>query len=168
VRRFTFAPLALIGLAFAVAVAGYLYITGQYAGPGPLTTERTVVFEHGSGARTIATRLEENRVIEDARMFLLGLWLAGDQGSLKAGEYAFAVGISAEGVAAKLSKGDTVVRRMTFAEGMTSAEIIASSKPRPASRATSPDAPDGTLLPETYHYGYGDPRDSIRSACARA
>jgi UPF0755 protein len=161
-RFFILAPLALIGLALAVAVAGYLYIAGQYAGPGPLTSERTVVFERGAGARAIATRLEENGVIEDASVFLLGLWLAGEQDSLKAGEYAFPVGISAEGVAAKLSKGDMVVRRMTFAEGLTSAEIIAQLEASTSFTGDiTLDAPDGTLLPETYHYGYGDPRDSI-------
>lgn len=161
-RLLIFGPLAIIGLAIAAAAAGYFYVTGQYASPGPLTAERTVMFERGSGARAIATRLEENGVIEDASVFLLGLWLAGDQGLLKAGEYAFPVGISAEGVAAKLSKGDMVVRRMTFAEGLTSAEIIAQLEASTSFTGDiTLDAPDGTLLPETYHYGYGDPRDSI-------
>lgn len=153
---------AIVLIAIGVAAAGYFYVTGRYTSAGPLSAATTVLLERGAGARAIAAKLEESGVIGDSRIFLLGLWLSGDQGSLKAGEYEFPAGISAEGVAAKLSKGDMVVRRMTFAEGMTSAEIIAQLE---ASSSFTGDitveAPEGSLMPDTYHYGFGDPRDSI-------
>ena len=161
-RAIIFGSLAIVLIAIGVVAAGYFYITGGYSGAGPLTEPRTVLLERGAGARAIAAKLEESGVIADSRIFLAGLWLAGDAGSLKAGEYEFPAGISAEGVAAKLSKGDMVVRRMTFAEGLTSAEIIAQLE---ASTSFSGDiteeAPEGALMPDTYHYGFGDPRDSI-------
>lgn len=161
-RLLIFGPLAVILLAVAVLGAGYFYVAARYESAGPLVEPRTVVLEHGAGARKIADRLAAEGVIADARVFLLGLWLKGDQAALKAGEYEFPAGISPEGVAAKLSKGDTVVRKMTFAEGMTSAEIVAQLKASTSfSGSVTASAEEGTLLPETYHYGFGDPRDSI-------
>lgn len=153
---------AIVLIAIGVAAGGYFYVTGRYTSAGPLGAATTVLLERGAGARAIAAKLEESGVIDDSRVFLLGLWLSGDQGSLKAGEYEFPAGISAEGVAAKLSKGEMVVRRMTFAEGLTSAEIIAQLEDSSSFTGDiTVEAPEGSLMPDTYHYGYGYPRDSI-------
>ena len=161
-RLLILGPLVVVLLAVIVLGAGYIYVTDRYQSAGPLAEARTVVLARCGGARAIAAQLAKDGVIADERVFLLGLWLGGDAAALKAGEYEFPAGISAEGVAAKLSRGDTLVRRMTFAEGLTSAEIVAQLE---ASSSFSGDitapAEEGTLLPETYHYGYGDPRDSV-------
>lgn len=161
-RLLILGPLALVLLAALVLGAGYFYVIDRYESAGPLTEPRTVVLARGGGARAIAAELVKAGVIEDERVFLIGLWLGGDQASLKAGEYEFPAGISAEGVAAKLSRGETVVRKMTFAEGLTSAEIVAQLEASISftGEITEP-VDEGTLLPETYHYGFGDPRDSI-------
>ena len=161
-RLLILGPLVILLLAVIVLGAGYFYVTDRYESAGPLSEPRTVVLPSGDGARAIAAQLAKEGVIADERIFLAGLWLGGDAAALKAGEYEFPAGISAKSVAAKLSKGETVVRKMTFAEGLTSVEIVAQLE---ASTSFTGDitqpAEEGTLLPETYHYGYGDPRDSI-------
>lgn len=162
-RRFLIiGSLFLALLAVFVLFAGYFLATAQYRHAGPLTEARTVVLDRGDGAGEIAAKLAKKGVIASERLFQAGLWLNGDAGALKAGEYEFPAHISAEGVTAKLSRGETVVRRMTFAEGLTSAEIIEQLN---GSNSFSGDitvaAEEGALLPETYHYGFGDPRDSI-------
>ena len=153
-RLLLLGPLVVILLAAIALGAGYFYVTDRYESAGPLSETRSVVLARGGGARAIAAQLAKEGVIENERFFLLGLWLGGEGGALKAGEYEFPSGISAEGVVAKLSKGETVIRRMTFAEGLTSAEIVAQLE---ASSSFTGEitvaAEEGALLPETYHYG---------------
>jgi len=61
-----------------------------------------------------------------------------------------------------LIQGDTVARRLTLAEGLTNHEIL-----RVVSEAEALVGPvpkigrEGTLLPETYHYAYGDTREAV-------
>ncbi|MGD9538899.1 MAG: endolytic transglycosylase MltG [Alphaproteobacteria bacterium] len=161
-RAFVYGLISIVVLAVAAAAAGYFYITDRYESPGPLQAAHTVVLERGAGARAIADRLAEEGVLEDAQVFLLGLWLKGEQGALKAGEYAFEPGVSPAGVAAKLVAGDTVIRRLTIAEGLTSAEIVALvDGAEGLSGEIGEVPPDGTLLPETYHFSYGDARRDI-------
>jgi len=161
-RAIILTSLAIVLIAIGVVVAGYFYISGSYKGAGPLAEPRTVVLERGSSARAIALALEDAGVIESGRLFLAGLWLEGGASQLKPGEYAFPAGISGKDVAAKLIAGDAVVHKLTIAEGLTNAEIIAlvaaaeGLKGEPGAVAG-----EGALLPETYHYAFGDSRAEL-------
>jgi UPF0755 protein len=81
---------------------------------------------------------------------------------LKAGEYNFPPHSSVFDIVTLLNKGKTVIRRLTMPEGMTSAEIVKMLNEEPSLTGTI-DAipPEGSLLPETYHYSYGDSRAAI-------
>jgi UPF0755 protein len=62
----------------------------------------------------------------------------------------------------RLAAGKTVVRRLTLAEGLTSwaaVSLIKAAEALEGAIATVP--PEGALLPETYHYSYGDSRSAI-------
>ena len=66
---------------------------------------------------------------------------------LRAGEYVFPAGISAEGVVGLLRSGRTVVRRITVPEGLTSAQIVALLAAEPAlSGETPPPPPEGQVI----------------------
>jgi UPF0755 protein len=82
--------------------------------------------------------------------------------SLKAGEYMFAPHMNMLQVAGQLLKGEVFYRRVTIAEGLTSAQIRTSLNNEPYfSGDISVDMPEGSILPETYTFSRGDSRDSI-------
>ena len=151
-----------IGLAFILAVAGWLYVHSKFDTPGPARSDRTVVLPQGLGAWDIADKLAEAGVIDDPALFVAGLWLEDRQHALQAGEYAFEALIAPRGVMEKLVAGDTIVRRLTVAEGMTSAEVVAALRIAPGLTGEVAALPEeGTLLPETYHYALGDSRAQL-------
>ena len=152
----------LVGLAVVLAIAGWLYVHGQFDTPGPARGERTVFLPPGQSAFDIADRLEEAGVIDDPVLFVAGLWLEDKQHSLKAGEYVFEALVTPRGVMEKLVAGDTVTHRFTVTEGMTSAEVVAALNAAPVLMGEIAAVPaEGSLLPETYHYGLGDSRAEL-------
>ena len=152
----------LVGLAVVLAIAGWLYVHGQFDTPGPARGERTVFLPPGQSAFDIADRLEEAGVIDDPVLFVAGLWLEDKQHSLKAGEYVFEALVTPRGVMEKLVAGDTVTHRFTVTEGMTSAEVVAALNAAPVLTGEIAAVPaEGSLLPETYHYGLGDSRAEL-------
>lgn len=149
-------------LALVLLAAGWLHVRSAFDRPGPLRDDRTVVLPEGLGAWAIADRLAEAGVVGDAALFAAGVWLEGRERALRAGEYAFEALVTPRGVMEKLVAGATVARRLTIAEGLTSAEIVARVNAAPGlvgAVATPPE--EGTLLPETYHYALGDRRAGL-------
>lgn len=156
--------IAAIAVVSAAVLAGglWLYLKRQFDAPGPLAQETTVIVPRGAGLATIAEDLAAAGVVEDATAFALGVRLFADSRALRAGEYAFPAGSSMRDAAALLASGRTVVHRLTVPEGLTSVEIVAllaAAEPLAGEVATVP--PDGTLLPETYHFHRGDSRESV-------
>ncbi len=122
-----FAVRALIYLSAAVvvvAVAGAIYGHARLTSPGPLVRETTVVIPKGHGPGGIAAVLAGAGVISDTTVFRLGARLTGRDRSMRAGEFAFPAGISMDDAIALLTTGKTVKRRVTVAEGLTTAEIL--------------------------------------------
>ena len=159
----------VVGLAVILVLAGWLYVRSEFDKPGPARSERSLVLPQGLGAWDIADRLADAGVIDDPTLFVAGLWLEDRQHALKAGEYAFESLITPRGVMEKLVAGDTVVRRLTVAEGMTSAEIVAALGAAPGLTGEIADVPaEGSLLPETYHYALGDSRTALIERMERA
>ncbi len=163
-----FVATAVVILAIA---AGVIWEKGRerFERPGPLSAESIVNIPAGSGLEAIGQLLEREGVIEDQRVFRVGVRLLGQARSLKAGEYAFPPAVSMRGAADILAQGVTVVRRLTVAEGLTSREAVAlieAAEGLEGKVETLP--PEGSLLPETYHYRRGDSRqalvDRMRSA----
>lgn len=134
----------------------------RISAPGPLAETTTVVIERGSGLEAISIALGEADVVESPLLFALAAKLTGAVRELKAGEYAFAPGVSIDGVLEQLRRGRTVVRRLTVPEGLTSAQVVALLNEEPALTGDVAAVPeDGTLLPETYHYAFGDTRAAV-------
>ena len=114
--------------------------------PGPLTQSQTVVIERGTGPRAIADTLVLNGVIDDRLLFLAVLRVR-DQGTrLKAGEFGFEAGQSMNAV---------------IEQGLTSVEIADLLNSIEGMTGTAHVAPEGSMLPETYHFQLGDPRQQI-------
>jgi UPF0755 protein len=99
-------------------------------------------------------------VIRHHQVFTAGVAVLGARRPLKAGEYAFPAGIAAADVMRLLQEGRTVIRRLTVAEGLTTAQVLALIAATEALDGALPTPPpaEGELLPETYNYSWGDSR----------
>ncbi len=161
--------------AFAVSalvmVAGLLayFIIDRFERPGPLTADTVILIPQGSGVEAIARQLHEAGAIEDPLVFRLGVRLLRVGRELRAGEYLFPVALSNRDAIDLLRSGQTVVRRLTLAEGLTSQEVVALLEQAEALEgAVDPVPPEGSLLPETYHYARGDGRGELVARMGRA
>ena len=140
--------LALVG----VVVAGFAFLVGKrsFEAPGPLVQEATVMVPRGGGLSAIAANLERNGVVSDALVFEYGVRLQGVGGELKAGEYAFAPGISMRGAMDVLRSGNSIQHSFTIPEGWTVRQVFDRLAADPVLVGDMPAmAPEGTLLPET-------------------
>ena len=69
----------------------------------------------------------------------------------------------------KLVKGEVVVHSITFKEGLTTSEMITLIQAQEGLVGDLPKAThEGVLLPETYHYTYGDLRSDLLFLSPRA
>lgn len=145
-----------------VSAAVYVWAHVAFISEGPLRADHTVIVEKGAGVEAIGEALEAAGVVSDARIFALGVRVTGQDRRLKAGEYAFPARLSMRGVADLLESGRTVRRRLTVAEGLTTAETLAVLDETPGLDGALAEPPDeGVLLPETYFYAYGESRADI-------
>jgi UPF0755 protein len=95
--------------------------------------------------------------------------LSGKGAALRLGEYAFAAGTSARAAMDLIVSGRTVVRRLTLPEGWTTAQalqLVETAEGLEGAISLHPE--EGTLLPETYNYSWGDSRDAIVRRMTRA
>ncbi len=167
-RLFGWALLA-VGVVLAAGGGGAWWLYRQATEPGPLTQARTVMVPQHSGLAEIAGLLSRNGVIRHRLPFEIGAELSGRGSSLQAGEYRFPAGTSPLEAVGLLASGNTVKHRLTIPEGLTSPQIVALVDAAPALDG-SPGRPpaEGTLLPETYIYSYGETRNEMLRRMQRA
>jgi UPF0755 protein len=154
---------AVVGLV-VMAVVGGAWLRQEARQPGPLTDARTVVIAHGVGLVRISHQLEEAGVIRWWPVLVSSGWLMRvlGAGDVRAGEYAFVPGASPLEVFDQLRRGRTVVHRLTVAEGLSVAQVVAMVRAEPALSGEVADIPEeGSLLPDTYHFSLGDSRSAL-------
>lgn len=149
-------------LAVIIAIAGGLWFSAFYNNEGPLTAEKTVIIERGSSTRAIAAQLAQEGVVGDELSFYAAARIKGRSAPLLAGEYKFAPGISPREILEKLAKGSVVVRKVTIAEGLPVHQIRSLIENAEGLTGSLPDEiPEGSLLPDTYHFALGDSRAGL-------
>ena len=149
----------VVALGGAILIAAWSQLNAYLVRSGPATAETVVVLPRGAGLGQIAATLAEAGVIDHPWLFRLAVRVLGRDRDLKAGEYAFPARATPQGVIAMLAKGETVARRLTVAEGLTVAEIFQLLENAEALEGALPPPPEeGSLLPETYFYAFGDSR----------
>ena len=155
-------------VAVAVGIGGYLALE-RYDARGPLARDAAVVVPRGSGVSAIGRLLAEEGVLEEPGLFALAVRIEKVGGALRAGEYLFPAGVSMREVIAILRAGKTVVRRITFPEGRTSAELVALLAGADGlTGALSEVPPEGSVLPETYHFSLDDSRQAVLARAIEA
>jgi UPF0755 protein len=127
-----------------------------------LASPSTVIIPKGSGVEGIAVELVRAGVLADPLIFRLGVRMSRAGKTLRAGEYAFPARISPREIVSLLQIGTTVVRKLTIAEGLTSFQVAERLKFTDGLMGTLSSPPEeGSLLPETYHFSYGDRRQDL-------
>ncbi len=159
--------LFLLGLflLFNIALGGLAaYGWHLFASPGPLAEDKVLVLEKGQGLRSIATKLKSEGIIENELSFIFGVRLKEQQKRLKAGEFLFPAGLSPEEAMQVIVSGKSISYAITIPEGLQSREIIALvvAEEKLVGDVTH-SLPQGSVLPETYHFTRGDTRDQVIS-----
>ncbi len=163
--------LAVLGVA---AFGAALYFGKQsFEAAGPLQEETTVVISAGSGLSGITERLSGRNVIADSMLdewiFNIGVRLYKNETSLKAGEYAFAPGVSMLEVMHDLVEGNAVTHSITIPEGWSTAQILERVRNHPILTGEVTEVPaEGALLPQTYTFARGTARQDVLSQMAAA
>ena len=154
--------------ALGALYGGYKWLEAQFAAPGPTVEETVVMLPRGSGLIRIAAQLETEGVITDQRIFRAAVTLDQGDRSLRAGEYRIPAGASMAQIYELLRSGQTIQHSVTFAEGLTSAMIVAVLNESDVLTGEITQIPaEGTLLPETYHVTRGTSRQDLLDRMAR-
>ena len=141
-------------------VAGFSFY--QLRQSNDLSREVGFVVEKGASVRQIATALKRENIINSPLIFRIVCRSLGVDKKLRAGEYLFEPKANMLEIADKLLKGDVFYRKITFPEGLTSAQIKEIlEKEENLSGEITVDIPEGSVLPETYTFSKGDSRNSV-------
>ena len=160
--------LAAVVLIGAVAAGGY-WVYHEAGAPGPSTEARTIVIPPHTGVSGIAELLQREGVIRNKFVFEVAAKFSGHGGTLESGEYEFPAETSMFAAMDLLASGKTVKHRLTIPEGLTGDEIAGLVNAAPAlAGANVPAPPEGSVLPETYVYTYGEQRQELVVRMQRA
>jgi len=94
--------------------------------------------------------------------FLVRLLTTHQLKNVRFGEYLFEEGISSLDIFTKVTKGNSIVHRLSIPEGLTSFQIIQLINKTPYLKGTIHDIPqEGSLFPTTLNYDKGQERSEI-------
>ena len=159
--------LALIGL----GVVGYAAWTifQAFDAAGPSMRDARLLIQRGETPVAIARRLEREGIIDDALVLRVLVRLERSGGRIRAGEFMVPAGASPRAVLTLLTEGPTIARRFTVPEGATTREALAIVAAAEGLTGELPkNLPEGSLLPETYHYAWSDTRADVIGRMRRA
>jgi len=155
-KHFLLSFLSLTFLSFAALAVLGGWGVHSYLKPGPLAEDKLVIIKRGMGAAQIAGMLAQEGVISSENIFKLATRFTG---SLKAGEYQFPKEISMAEAISIMENGQVFGRKITIAEGLTSHQIVSRLMAREdLSGMIEHVPPEGSLLPDTYHFVQGEAR----------
>lgn len=134
----------------------------QFVEEGPLKERKEIVIESGRSLRKIAKQLYRAGIISSPSVFEIGARANGSALAIKAGEYSIPERASAKMVLSILTSGNTYIRRLVVPEGLTSHQIVALIENKYGLMGTVDREPkNGTLMPDTYYYSYGDTKEDL-------
>lgn len=148
--------LLLLLLIIGCAATAFLF---DYFVNLPLPVAKDVLFlvQKGDSLNKIAQSLEEQKLINNKYLFILYSKINKIYPKVKAGEYLIDKDVSIAQIAEKLKSGKVYLRKITFPEGLTSAEITDLLQDDEFLSKEDFETPqEGSILPETYTFIRGD------------
>lgn len=154
--------LLLIILGIGAAIAGWVFLENRLEAPGPLSEDRLVWVEPGSGLNRIAAKLEAEGFASSALFVKAGAYKRSLQSSLRAGEYEIPAAASVNDILDILAGGKTYLHQITIPEGLTTKMILVLIEENEILEGSiTLDPAEGTLLPETWSFPRGETRDGL-------
>lgn len=136
----------------------------DFTSPSQLSADTNVILPKASGFSKSLDILAENQIIAYPFIFRTIAYIRGDAQKIKAGEYHFTSNISPQEVLQILVQGKVVLHKITIPEGLNIREITALLKDDEILEGELPATiAEGSILPETYYFSYGDTRSSLVS-----
>jgi UPF0755 protein len=164
-------PFVVIGNAIITIVlvlligsgTAYYYGKQKLEAPGPLQEDKIVNIPARAGMTDIAEILQREGVIDNNRWAFIGsVFALKARSELKPGEYQFQKNASLRDVIGTIVEGKVVQHAVTIPEGLTSEQIVARLTDNDIFSGSVREIPrEGTLLPETYKFPRGTPRDQV-------
>jgi UPF0755 protein len=163
-------PLVIAGnaiftvLVFLALVGGgtFVFIRQTFEASGPLEADKVVNIPPRKGIRDIADILIQEGVIDHPWTFVVSATLAKSHDDLKFGEYQFTKQASLHDVINTLTDGKVVQHQIAIPEGLTSQQIVQRLMDNDALSGNIKEMPnEGTLLPESFRYPRGYPREQV-------
>lgn len=152
--------LSLLVFLSVVVGGAAMYVSTEVNSPGPLTADKIVLIPKNSTGGEIVEQLAREGVIDHPS--LMSAWVVLKQPKLRAGEYIFKKASSIVDVVKTIDSGKTVVYKFTVPEGLTSEQIVDRLNDNDVLSGDIRDVPrEGTLLPDTYQFERGYPRERI-------
>lgn len=153
-RNLIFAAVAVVAGLGGLAVL-------SWEGSGPADKDTLVYIPDGASLRSAARQLEKEGVIADDRRFLMLAKFLGAAKSIKPGEYKLPRRVSMSRILSLLQAGDVLLRRITISEGMSAIQIQERFMADPMMTGAVDVPAEGMVLPETYTYTRGEPRQAV-------
>jgi UPF0755 protein len=161
VSKVLFYVFILIGLFVAIDI---IVAVKRFEYPSTHEAEIYVEIPAGASLKRTAEILDEAGAISDVRAFTIVIRILRSAGQIQAGEYLIPAKASMGQIFKQFKAGKVFDRSITFAEGLTSAQIIGVLEINQFLTGELGEMPyEGTLLPETYHFRKGETRQSVIS-----
>ncbi len=157
-----FLSFLLVGL--VAGVFGVIAIMHKLKEPGPLAADKIVYIPPGSDVPEMLAQLGREGVIDSPGLMNLALLVENARGKVKQGEYLFKKQVSLREVIDELVAGKQLMHSLTIPEGLTSEQIVQRLRESDLLIGDVAETPkEGALLPETYKFPRGFPRDKLIS-----
>ena len=161
-RRVAAFLLILLVVISVTGLGALVWVKAELERPGPHSETVQIVLRSGAGLEQIAGNLASAGAIRYPTIFRITARFERVARRLKAGEYEVAGRASQRDILDMLVAGRTVVRRLTIPEGLSVHEVVALLNAADGLVGDIAAAPDeGRLLPDTYHYAFGDKREDL-------
>lgn len=155
----------LLSFLLIAAVLGAIATRHVLNEPGPLKSDKTVIFPLRSDQHEILTQLENEGVIDYPlvmNFMLLSQMLQGKPSALKPGEYLFKQNATLQQVMEELVNGRQVLHSVTIPEGLTSEQVAQRLRDNDVLAGDVIEQPkEGELRPETYKVARGFSRSQL-------
>lgn len=138
-----------------------------YNGPGPLLHASDVVIPSG-GTQAVAQTLRRDNAIRSKLAFRIAAWMTRKDGPLHAGEFLLPARASLADILHILRHGAQVEHQVTIPEGLTAVEIARILNNAPDARGSVAVSDEGSVLPQTYDFIRGTPRQAILARAQNA
>lgn len=153
--------LSFLGIAaVALAVGGSLGLQRVNA-PGPLASDKVVTIQPGTDI-SVVDQLADAGVIDNRALMTATLWLEGDRGNVKSGEYSFRQSASLREVIDLIVSGKQILHAVTVPEGLTTEQVVDRLRENDVLIGDVPAVPgEGTLMPDTFKFSRGTTREQV-------